>query len=330
MLAALGIPDEDEQLYRVLLHRPRRTLPELAAQTGRGATSVRRALYRLEDLGLVSRLLERPTRFVATRPDVAVETLIARRQEELAGARAAAHLLLAELPAEHRYDQAEQVEMVFGRAAVTTRFLQLQQLARDELLVLDRPPYAQDATEPNTGEMEMLRRGTRCRGIYAPESLESPGALRLIRQMMSAGEQARVHPRVPMKLAIADRSIAILPVSFEEVAETALVVRTSTLLDALVTLFELLWRLALPVPADADGTAGDLAAPAEAGMAGQADLLALLAAGAKDETLARQLGVSLRTVHRRTRDLMDLLGARTRFQAGVLAAQRGLTQGRLS
>jgi DNA-binding NarL/FixJ family response regulator len=53
------------------------------------------------------------------------------------------------------------------------------------------------------------------------------------------------------------------------------------------------------------------------------NLLTLLAAGAKDETIARQLGVSPRTVTRRVGELLDQLGARTRFHAGVLAERHG-------
>nr|WP_243727306.1 LuxR C-terminal-related transcriptional regulator [Actinocrispum wychmicini] len=53
-------------------------------------------------------------------------------------------------------------------------------------------------------------------------------------------------------------------------------------------------------------------------------LLSLLAAGLKDEAIARQLGVSLRTVHRRTSELSESLGARTRFQAGMRAERQGL------
>ena len=52
-------------------------------------------------------------------------------------------------------------------------------------------------------------------------------------------------------------------------------------------------------------------------------LLRQLAAGAKDEQIARTLGLSLRTVRRRVADLMIELGADTRFQAGVEAARRG-------
>lgn len=52
-------------------------------------------------------------------------------------------------------------------------------------------------------------------------------------------------------------------------------------------------------------------------------LLRLMRTGAIDETIARELGVSLRTVHRRITRLQNLLGARSRFQLGVIACERG-------
>jgi DNA-binding NarL/FixJ family response regulator len=51
-------------------------------------------------------------------------------------------------------------------------------------------------------------------------------------------------------------------------------------------------------------------------------LLQELAAGAKDEQIARTLGLSLRTVRRRVADLIEL-GVDNRFQAGVEAVRRG-------
>ncbi|GAA3732268.1 LuxR family transcriptional regulator [Plantactinospora mayteni] len=319
-LLALGVAPEDERLYRILLHRPRATLPELAAQTGRTPIAVRRAISRLEELGLVSRLAGRPVRFLPTRPDVAVAALIARRSEEMESARLAGLALLAELPpAEHRAPE-DLVEIVHGRAAVAYRFSQLQQAATEELLVLDRPPYVQDPDRQNSGELERLAHGIRVRGIYAVSAFGVPGKLRLAQEAAAAGEEGRVSPDVPMKMAIADRKSAILPLTTEAPAliDSAVIVHTSTLLDALVTLFEALWRSALPLPAGSgDSTAARPASPPDA------ELFTLLAAGLKDEAVARQLGVSLRTVHRRTSELMDRLGARTRFQAGLLAARRG-------
>lgn len=51
-------------------------------------------------------------------------------------------------------------------------------------------------------------------------------------------------------------------------------------------------------------------------------LLRLLATGATDRTIARVLGVSERTVHRRVSRLQVLLGARSRFQLGYLACAK--------
>ena len=52
-------------------------------------------------------------------------------------------------------------------------------------------------------------------------------------------------------------------------------------------------------------------------------LLAELADGVKDEQIARNLDLSLRTVRRRVASLMSELGVDTRFQAGVEAVRRG-------
>ncbi|NBE92227.1 LuxR family transcriptional regulator [Nonomuraea sp. KC401] len=317
-LSAVGVDAADEQIYRDLLRRPRATLHELAAHTGRTTVALRRAFARLEALGLVSRMAGRPVRFLATRPDVAVSALISRREEGLAQARLAALAMLAETPRTENNSPEELVEVVQGRAAVVQRFTQLQQAATEEVLVLDRPPYAQDPGEQNVAELERLAHGVVVRGIYDASALEIPGKLRLAQESVAAGEQARVSPEVPMKLAVADRRTAILPLSTDESshADSAVIVHSSTLLDALVALFEVLWRSALPLPArphDAGETA-DLPDP---------ELFTLLAAGLKDEAVARQLGVSLRTVHRRVSEMMERLGARTRFQAGLLAARRG-------
>lgn len=52
-------------------------------------------------------------------------------------------------------------------------------------------------------------------------------------------------------------------------------------------------------------------------------LLVLLGAGLTDASIARELGVSERTVNRRIIALQDALAARSRFQLGVQAARRG-------
>jgi DNA-binding NarL/FixJ family response regulator len=50
----------------------------------------------------------------------------------------------------------------------------------------------------------------------------------------------------------------------------------------------------------------------------------MLAEGVKDETIARQLGVSVRTLSRITSTLLKNLQVETRFQAGMKIVQLGL------
>ena len=316
MLEAFGVREADEGIYRLLLRHPPLTRAELAARTGLAAADLGSALARLEELGLVNLLPGSPVRLAAARPDAAVEMLATRWQERVTGAHAAARALLAELPVDRRHRPEDQVEILFGRDAVAARFDRLQRAARHEVLVLDRPPYAQEPAEPNRAELDMLARGVRVRGLYAPEALEIPGAIETFGQTMAAGEEARIHVDIPLKLAIADATTAILPFSGDEreMVDSAFVIHAGNLLDALVRLFELLWASAIPVP-------GQPAAVTEVPDGLDRQLLALLAAGLKDEAAARQLGVSVRTLNRRVRDLMERLGARTRFQAGLQAAR---------
>ncbi|HKT05044.1 MAG TPA: helix-turn-helix transcriptional regulator [Rugosimonospora sp.] len=58
--------------------------------------------------------------------------------------------------------------------------------------------------------------------------------------------------------------------------------------------------------------------------AAEHETLRLLGTGLKDEAIARQLGVSMRTARRRISTLLTRLGAVSRFQAGAETARRGL------
>jgi DNA-binding NarL/FixJ family response regulator len=56
----------------------------------------------------------------------------------------------------------------------------------------------------------------------------------------------------------------------------------------------------------------------------QQRIVALLADQAKDETIARALGMSVRTCRRHIADIMQRLDAVSRFQAGANAVRFGL------
>ncbi|MEV4474499.1 helix-turn-helix domain-containing protein [Nonomuraea salmonea] len=321
LLDGLGVTAAEETAYRALLRHGPATLSELATETGSSAAAIRRMLPRLEDLGLISRVAGRPLRLVATPPTIAIDILVARRQEELTHSRAAAALLATEVAERGGPHPEEVLEVVTGRDAVARRYLQLERNATRELLVLVHPPYAVDVSD----DQENLRRAARggapvTRGIYSPLAFEQPGMLDHTRRAVADGEQARLGS-VPVKLAVADARTAILPLvsDTDKAVESALVVHPSALLDALVGLFETLWRAAVPLRLSADNLE-----PESWPSPPDTEVLALLAAGLKDDAIARQLGLSPRTVQRRVQMLAERLGARTRFHAGYLAAQHNL------
>jgi DNA-binding CsgD family transcriptional regulator len=59
-----------------------------------------------------------------------------------------------------------------------------------------------------------------------------------------------------------------------------------------------------------------------------AGIINLMAQGLKDEVVARRIGVGSRTFRRHISNIMDKLGASSRFQAGAVAAQAGLIDGK--
>jgi DNA-binding CsgD family transcriptional regulator len=159
---------------------------------------------------------------------------------------------------------------------------------------------------------DLVASGRRSRAIYPVRALrEAPDA---IRARAGAGEQIRVLPEVPTRMFVIGTTHAVLPEPLGFVDEPRSLVRQPGLVEALALLFELMWDRATPV-ADLPGQQR----PTDL----RRFLLQQLAAGAHDEQIARQLGISLRTVRRRVADLMTDLGADSRFQAGVEAARRG-------
>lgn len=120
---------------------------------------------------------------------------------------------------------------------------------------------------------------------------------------------------MPPILLIADRQTAILATS--NPSPHALLVADPALAAVMATIFDQSWLHA--TPALQNSPPANAAEPAETDLA----LVRLLAAGHTDETVARLLGVSLRTIRRRIATIMIRLDAGSRFEAGINVARRG-------
>lgn len=319
MLESIGLDEPAEEAYRLLLRQESLTADEVARETALPRPRAARALQALAAAGLAARRPGRPARYEPVDPRSGLAALVRSRQAELEQAVASVAVYAAEYQERRlRADPRLMVEVIEGPAEINRRLQELTLGAEHEIMAFDAPPYV----TPYDSASE-LERGLAVRGIYASEVLEVPRLNQQLRRMVELGEQARVLPRVPMKLLLVDRREAILPLtaSGEGVRTTAAVVRRSSLCDALVELFEANWARATPVfaPPSAMPAAPDHPELSDADRA----LLHLLNAGLKDEAIARQLGLSQRTFRRRIADLTVRLGATSRFQAGAQALRRG-------
>ncbi|MFD0269750.1 helix-turn-helix domain-containing protein [Streptomyces sp. NPDC127106] len=322
MLSAIGLDEGQEAAYRALVALGASEVPDLAHRLALPVPQTERALRHLERHGLAAQSSARPGRWVAAPPGVALAALLARQRHELEQAELSAALLAQE----YRGEAAEPtvhdlLEVVTGASAVAHRFRQLQLGAAHEVcaLVTGRP-HAVTAADNEEEERAAAARGVVFRVVVDQDVLGGPTGIREASTALARGEQVRVTDRVPTKLVIADRSLAMVPLTARGAEPTALVVHASGLLDSLVGLFEAVWREAVPLRLGATG-----AAEASAGVPDATDLeiLTLLLAGLTDASVAKHLELGLRTVQRRVKGLMELAGVTTRLQLGWHARERG-------
>ncbi|WP_051851758.1 helix-turn-helix transcriptional regulator [Streptomyces sp. NRRL F-5650] len=320
MLGVLGLEDTQEAAYRALVSVGAADVPDLARRLALADQDTERALRGLEQQGLAAQSSARPGRWVAAPPGVALGALLTQQRHELDRAELAAALLAEEYraaaaePAVH-----DLVEVVTGAAAVARRFLQLQLGASDEVcaLVTDRP-VAVTGME-NDAEEQATGRGVRYRVVVERSVLDLPTGITELTAALGRDEQVRVVDRVPTKLIVADRSLALVPLTAHSSEPAALVVHASGLLELLSGLFEAVWRDALPLRL---GTSGVTEHGPDGPDGTDLEILSLLLAGLTDASVAKQLDLGLRTVQRRVKRLMELTGVTTRLQLGWHAYER--------
>ncbi|MFJ4900212.1 helix-turn-helix transcriptional regulator [Streptomyces sp. NPDC088727] len=320
----LGLAADEDAVYRLLVDHPD---CQPAALAGRlSVPAVESVLDSLVESGLASAQApddEGPSRYRAASPVLVLGSLLESR-------RAALHRvesLVGDLTERHRaaqsYASGAPVEVLSGAAAIRRRLLTMQKQAMSEVCSLvpagSAPKVLTFEDNHEEAEPDLMRRGVTLRSVVEREWLERPETATLLASCVGQGQHISVTDRLPIKLVMVDRRIALLPLAPESEAEpVALVVHRTGLLTALGSLFEEHfekgWRLR------ASGVADEVESPAALV---DREIVALLHVGLTDAAIARQLGMGHRTVQRRLRSLMDEVGAATRFQLGWYAAHAG-------
>ncbi|MCX5195357.1 LuxR family transcriptional regulator [Streptomyces sp. NBC_00249] len=316
-LRLLGIDPPAGRVYLALLELAPAPLSAIGEAAGLDGAGLAAAYGELVDAGLASAAVAGADVVAPVPPAAGLEILARHRAAELEESRITVGGAFESFRRQRLAAYNDNLVEVVTGDAVGPRMRHAWASAREQIRQLDSPPYfpLPGATDD---ALATLARGVTQRVVYSRASLEVPGQLETaIEPCIEAGEQARVTPAVPVKLVIIDEAYALVSLSIREadVHNTMLVVQPCGLLSALVALFEQTWQAALPLHGRATRPAGLTSADRR--------LLRLLAGGASDEVVARELGVSRRTFFRRLQILMARLGAENRFQMGSQAQRLG-------
>jgi DNA-binding NarL/FixJ family response regulator len=130
---------------------------------------------------------------------------------------------------------------------------------------------------------------------------------------------------LPFRLVLIDGTTAVCRLEDPGGAQESLLFQGSRMLGLLGGLFETAWIQAAPLAEVSPQPGPAAVAGAVASLTGQHQMIVrCLADGATDQAIARQLGITTRTVARRINEIYEALGVQSRFQAGAMARRRGL------
>lgn len=160
--------------------------------------------------------------------------------------------------------------------------------------------------------IELLARGGEIRMLVPGTLLEEASVTPLLTKFAASGAQIRISPHELPTAAVFDRQVGLL--GSDRGVQLDLI-GTPAAARAMSVLYDVAWE-----------RAAELRPAHTAWMEDErlVDILRTVSQGYTDDQAARILGLSVRTYRRRVAALLVRLGAASRFQAGVRAAQLGL------
>jgi DNA-binding CsgD family transcriptional regulator/sugar-specific transcriptional regulator TrmB len=326
ILSVLGLDIASEAVYQAMLGRSQSGLADLVASTGLPEADVRAALDKLAELTFIRPSRESPGGIRVVDPQVALdlvvrrqEAAVARQMQELASAREAAAAALAQYGAIPSGTITDSVERLMGLDAIQAKLEVLAaEVEHEALSVMPGGAQSQASLQASRPlDTDALSRGVALLTLYQDSVRNDRATYAYAQWLAMNGGEVRTAPLLPPRMVLFDRLAALVPIDPDNTKIGALCLREPGIVATLVATYQQAWATAVPITADQSTQAG--AEPTEEEHA----LLVLLAQGLTDEAAAKRLGLGLRTVRRIMAGLMERLGASSRFEAGLKAAQRG-------
>lgn len=314
-------------MYRLLLINHGLSMDDVVTQSSQQPEQARGAVERLVELNLVHAMTKSGEILLQpVDPRDSLQSLLSDqlaelhiRQREYEENRATISKLLVEFNDLYPAQDSQDGERLIGMDAIQSRIKELARSSTSECMTFN-PGGAQSAASLEASkplDRDVIARGVSMRTVYL-ESVRNDGTTsEYAHWLTELGGQVRTVPVLPVRMVLVDRKVALVPVDAHNSRRGAVQLRSPGVISALVDLFERVWAQAVPLGAPPQKRKENGLTPREQ------ELLKLLAQGLTDAAAGKSLGLSLRTVRRMTADLSERLNARSRFEAGLRAGQRG-------
>lgn len=167
--------------------------------------------------------------------------------------------------------------------------------------------------------LSVVDRGVSIRTLYQHTVRHSPGTLAYAERMADDNVEIRTLEELIERLIVFDRTVAFIPAQDDR--QVALELRHPGLVEYLVKVFEQLWTRAAPLLEEVKYD------PTPLGISGvQRSIAQLLVEGHVDDSIARRLGMNVRTCRAHVAKLSAVLGSNSRAQLGYLIARSGILE----
>ncbi|BAJ29615.1 MULTISPECIES: helix-turn-helix domain-containing protein [Kitasatospora] len=204
------------------------------------------------------------------------------------------------------------VEYIRGKALINQRLQQLTSTTREEALAMQpggpRPPEMLAASMES--DLKTLRQGTAMRTIYHASTRYHQPTRDYVSTLSASGWQFRTLDEPYSRLFILDRRMAVIPVA-SDMSLAAFIHDQSVVNFLAEEIFERLWNKAL----DFDG---ERTVPQEVVSRLRQTIIDLLLAGTNHRVIARQLGISERTLARHLAEMREDYNVESLFQLGYV------------
>lgn len=314
---------EATMVWRRLIGIGPGSLPDLAEALQLTTESVDVAVKTLIDLRLVLRndtdtypLVE------ALPPDLALAGWAEEVERTLARSLVQGHALrrlgpeLAEASLSNSSASPVRVVTLEDPKDLQAEILRLGATAEEEVIsMVSRRPRPESWVASRPHDLAVLNKGLRSRVLYVSSVLNDPEAVHGVRWLENHGAMLRFAPVLPMRMLVFDGHTALLQQSPTSSAAGAVVVDHPGIVSALLYVFESSWEGADELPK------GPHAGSSTSLSTLEREVLRMFSRGAKDESVARRLDISVRTVRRMVAVLCERLDASSRFELGMRAVQ---------